>query len=80
MSDSVWRIGKPPHIGWWNASILEDFSTWRWWNGVQWSQPCNIHLDAEMAAIASENKSNASEWISWNFIWPENARVPRIAP
>ena len=48
--DCVWRDGPPPEIGWWPASIWQDTTILRWWDGVSWSFPARDHFDSEKAA------------------------------
>lgn len=76
----VWHKGPPPHIGWWNASNGRYFIAWRWWNGKQWSVAA--YPDYALRDIARvARKPNANQkLIEWTDYYPENARVPRVAP
>lgn len=80
MTDLVWRDGPPPHIGWWNASLIKDVDAWRWWNGVGWSEACFPEYGAKEAALNAKEIMPYLGEIFWTDYWPENARVPRINP
>lgn len=75
----TWHKGPPPHIGWWNASTYRSDRTWRWWDGSLWSRSAAPGKSAKEAARLARNPSPVSG-IEWTDYWPENARVPRIAP
>lgn len=74
-----WHKGPPPHIGWWNASVNRDGGIWRWWTGRRWSLPASSRCSAKEAAGEARLPATASG-IQWTDYWPEDARVPRIAP
>jgi len=82
MSKRKWNSGKPPHVGWWNASLARDHLLWRWWNGAQWSIYCHQGHSGEAvearARCASNHRENQT--MEWTDYYPENARVPRINP
>jgi hypothetical protein len=72
----VWHKGPPPHIGWWNASFVQDPEVWRWWDGAQWTGICYEDLSPEMAGLAATTRCIDSG-VEWCDYWPENARVER---
>jgi hypothetical protein len=77
-----WKSGRPPHVGWWNASTTGRCSIWRWWNGEFWSQACDDDdtptYALECAQLRDDSVSIDTVW--WTDYWPENARVPRVSP
>lgn len=77
MSERVWHKGPPPHVGWWNASVLRDESAWRWWDGQEWSFACFEYEDGSDGELPDFNADTQVEWTGY---WPENARVPRLDP
>lgn len=79
MTDRTWHRGPPPHIGWWNASSNRNPEMWRWWDSEGWSRPAPSNYSAEEAALEA-NASATAWWIEWTNYWPEDARVPRVAP
>ena len=81
MNTCKWHSGPPPHIGWWNASLLELISVWRWWDGTAWSDFVSEDKNAATAANRAKQKiSRGDANIKWTDYWPEKARVPRIDP
>lgn len=85
--------GAPPHVGWWNSSVLLCVggqergllngweSCWRWWDGDGWSFP--YFPTASAASIASYVLSCRYQTgceIIWSDYYPEAARVPRVNP
>lgn len=81
-TDRVWRRGPPPHVGWWNASVMRDRTMWRWWDGKNWSR---AECETKSAASAKKPAGLHSEiWlnseIEWSDFYPANARVPRLDP
>jgi len=81
MTTRKWHKGPPPHIGWWNASLMNDPKSWRWWNGKHWSDNCFPSEDENTAALQAANRSVWSDTeIEWTNYYPKNARVPRIDP
>lgn len=81
MKSRVWYGGEPPHIGWWNASVLEDCEIWRWWNGRCWSLIATKGDSAEVAFSYARrpDKHTLPLLIKWTTYYPKKARVPRIA-
>lgn len=77
-----WHSGPPPHVGWWNASIMRAPFAWRWWDGTQWSMATTPIFSVEKAAKAAITPLPAQSCynVEWNHSWPEGARVPRIDP
>ena len=76
-AERKWRKGKPPSIGWWNASNSRKKDTWRWWNGSAWSlSVSNKEKEAKAGRLAKCVDLNSSA-IEWNDFWPEDARVAR---
>jgi hypothetical protein len=80
MSSRTWHNGNPPHIGWWNASVNRNAGIWRWWDGTGWSLPVQDHRTAEDVTFLAKHIQVASSRIEWSDYYPENARVPRVAP
>ena len=80
MSKRKWNSGKPPHVGWYNASINRMEGSWRWWNGLVWS--CAAFPDDRPGEVrhAAATKEITREEIEWTMHWPKGARVPRINP
>ena len=78
----IWRNGKPPHAGWWNASTHRDPEAWRWYDGKQWGETARPWYSA--VAAKSQALGSAPTWaakrMEWTDYWPEGARVPRIDP
>jgi hypothetical protein len=65
----VWRRGKPPHIGWWPASICYCPTLLRWWDGRRWSYPA-IHVStAEFAALEALKFESDGAGIFWTDPW-----------
>jgi hypothetical protein len=79
MSFREWNSGAPPHIGWWEASIIRSSGLWRWWNGTRWSDAA-ISSDDMDEVLRCAARIGLNEGISWTDYYPENARVPRIKP
>lgn len=75
----IFKSGPPPHVGWWNASVNGDPDIWRWWDGKTWGLPCVSSMSGEHADKKAKRPAGI-EGIKWSDYWPENARVPRIAP
>lgn len=80
MKKRVWHKGPPPHVGWWNASILCDPCAWRWWNGERWSKVAYCGESAKEAGVSAKLTGDNDYFIEWTDYYPENARVPRIDP
>lgn len=75
-----WHKGPPPHVGWWNASLNQNPSSWRWWNGTEWSIAARDTRSAHAAAVFARTRSRLLKDIRWTDYYPANARVPRVAP
>jgi len=75
-----WHNGPPPHVGWWEASWCKNTGVWRWWDGKQWGDACAPEDSPEEAAKKAGIHAAYQENIEWTHHYPENARVPRIAP
>ena len=74
-----WRIGPPPHAGWWKTRKGMAGAEWRWWDGIAWSWP--VASNAGDAAIAKAMRPwGDAAAIVWCWDWPDGARVPRINP
>lgn len=43
MSDTEWRSGPPPSIGWWPTVDFGAGEYIRWWDGALWSVPVTQH-------------------------------------
>ena len=81
MTARVWHAGKPPHVGWWNASTMKYLQCWRWWNGKHWSEPAYEFDGVFCVSESAKTKASFDSAImEWSYYWPENARVPRINP
>lgn len=78
MSSRKLHTGKPPHVGWWETSVLECDRDWRFWNGEWWS--C-LALESDSIESVSICATLKSTWhnIRWSKYWPKNARVKRVA-
>lgn len=73
--------GPPPHVGWRLTRDIIAFSTWRWWNGRNWSEGALWTDTAEGAAESAMCASRLSRsTIIWSDYYPPNARVPRVDP
>jgi hypothetical protein len=72
----VWNGGPPPSVGWWNASLTRDLTTWRWWTGEQWSLAAFEPADAEIAAKYANGFYGDTSGVEWTTYWPKRARVP----
>lgn len=76
----VWHKGAPPHVGWWNASVISNFKkAWRWWDGKHWSCALN-DTDPPALAGAIATISAVESQVRWTNYYPADARVPRVAP
>lgn len=80
MTQRTWHRGPPPHIGWWNASKWSRGNVWRWWDGEKWSYGVLSDEPHSEVARRADLKSTTSHDVWWSDYYPENARVPRIAP
>jgi hypothetical protein len=68
---SLWNGDPPPCPGWYNAAHrLNIHNAWRWWDGVQWSQPAWPHYTAEQAAEIAQMKAAKNERICWRKVLP----------
>jgi len=78
----TWHTGRPPHVGWWQASTGRDKNVWRWWNGRLWSSSMRFDAPAHLAVIAAYQAAPhlINRLVKWTYYWPANARVPRINP
>jgi hypothetical protein len=78
MSKQKWFSGPPPSIGWWPASVVEDDSALRWWNGEFWSQSAYEESPPWHAAFLAEQFSSNQEAIQWTHrpaSWPKRSRT-----
>lgn len=80
-----WNPGAPPHVGWWGVhaswGVPGDFHAW--WDGYKWSnQTCSHDEDASYATknLGTYDAGGRTEWSSWSWLWPKNARVARVNP
>lgn len=80
MKKRTWHSGPPPHVGWWNASRCRQLTSWRWWNGMNWSEAAFSVDNRRHAAIYARFKVFDQKDIEWTYYYPKNARVPRIKP
>lgn len=64
-----WRRGKPPHIGWWPASISQCPTLLRWWNGHKWSYPVIHACTAEYAGVEAQKLEPDASGIFWTDPW-----------
>lgn len=74
-----WRIGPPPHAGWWKTRKGMAGAEWRWWDGEAWSFPVCSRAQAPAIAKALRPWRDVVA-IVWCMDWPEGARVQRINP
>lgn len=75
-----WRIGAPPHVGWWLARQGMATAGWCWWNGRVWSVASPRSNNAVQAAALAQFEADRSETIVWCVDWPAGALVPRVDP
>jgi len=80
MTKRKWYKGPPPHVGWWNASLMNDPRAWRWWNGRHWSTSAKANYSHYEAFRAANASYMGTAEIEWSDYYPANARVPRIDP
>ena len=75
--DGVWHSGPPPSIGWWPASVGEDFDCLRWWNGKQWSMAVYAGASPEMlnllAACPAQTHPFVIRWAYRPSNWPKES-------
>ena len=74
-----WRIGPPPHAGWWKTRKGMSGAEWRWWDGAAWSFPVCSRAQAPAIAKAMRQWRDVVA-IVWCWDWPDGARVPRVNP
>lgn len=81
-TERIWNRGAPPHKGWWNASMVQRYDSWRWWDGEAWCMPCLPHSPAANAALSAQRRDDPhiQKVMQWTDYWPEGARVPRMIP
>jgi hypothetical protein len=73
-----WHSGPPPSIGWWPASVNQDISILRWWDGVRWSRATWHFYDAYQAASVAKHKAPMQKYIEWTHrpaSWPKRSRT-----
>ena len=78
MSKTVWHKGPPPSVGWWPASVCEDSTCIRWWNGKWWSTPCYKNTLLVNVAVKAKMKSVQGPFIYWAkrpANWPARSRT-----
>jgi hypothetical protein len=80
MSTRNWHKGPPPHVGWWNASVVEVHDAWRWWNGEFWSNVVYSAAGVRRIEERAAQKFYRQKDVRWTDYYPRNARVPRIDP
>lgn len=79
MASRKWRIGAPPHVGWWKTRKGMSGAEWRWWDGAAWSWP--VAPQARAAAIDKAMRPwRDAVAIVWCWDWPDGARVQRVNP
>ena len=61
MTQRKWNKGPPPSKNWYNASFLRIPTSWRWWDGEQWS-----------ATLDAETKFPAED-MEWTAYWPPDS-------
>lgn len=79
-NDRKWHSGPPPHVGWWNASVLRSRVMWRWWDGMRWSAPAHFMYSPSNVARAAACPVELGDHIEWSDYYPPDARVPRVDP
>jgi hypothetical protein len=78
MSKQKWFSGPPPSVGWWPASMNQDDSVLRWWDGECWSRAAWRGHDAQQAERVAEHKSPMPVYIEWTDrpkSWPKRSRT-----
>lgn len=60
-----WKVGNPPHVGWWLTADHKGVHRWCWWNG----------LDYDYQGVRKQ-----AHTLFWSDYYPEGARVPRVDP
>ena len=75
-----WHKGPPPHVGWWNASVGQSPTCWRWWDGVQWSMAALAGCATLYAVKMAAHPKCGDGVVEWTDYYPDNAVVPRVNP
>ena len=76
MTERIWHSGKPPCVGWYNASKQRQANCWRWWDGQFWSLPAYENEKSDLAIQSAFAKAEFQDCIEWTTYWPKNPRVP----
>lgn len=77
-TETVWRKGPPPSIGWWPASLHRSRLVLRWWDGTHWSQAAYVTRSAARAALIAAKPAVQPRRIEWTDrpdSWPERAKT-----
>lgn len=78
MSKTKWHSGPPPSVGWWPASVCNDLTCLRWWNGRAWSLPAYAGDGSMKVETAVRFLSCNTAQIFWTdrpASWPERSRT-----
>jgi hypothetical protein len=60
-----WKVGNPPHVGWWLTADHLGVHRWCWWNGLDYDY---------------QGERKQAHTLFWSDYYPEGARVPRVDP
>ena len=65
-----WFSGPPPSIGWYPASISQNWELLRYWDGSVWSWAVNYQASPqEVAAGLKREAQSGTGFIKWAFPW-----------
>jgi len=73
-----WNPGKPPALGWYNASMHCNKQTFRFWDGKQWSDFAGVNYSLKNVASIAKTKIIPPNRICWRHQpedWPTNAKT-----
>jgi hypothetical protein len=67
-NNPTWNKGRPPDIGWWPASVSQQSTVLRYWNGEHWSRPC--HPRSNESTVEDVTKTTTFfDNIEWSERW-----------
>lgn len=70
-----WQRGKPPSVGWWNASLTRNPKVRRWWNGSYYSEPIYVGIHSDEYTEKMKLKVDYS--VSAKHIYYRGLKAPR---
>jgi hypothetical protein len=76
ITKTEWFKGPPPSIGWWPASLMQDKTIVRWWNGNRWSLESKRGDAMDRVVYRAGHQSLYSEDIEWTHRpknWPKRS-------